>query len=40
MRGCRAVGADLSIDLDTDEQSCGNVCEETDVCNGGICMPG
>ena len=31
------------VDLDTDEQncgSCGNICEETDVCSGGICMPG
>ena len=31
------------VDLDSDEQNCGacgNVCEETDVCNVGTCMPG
>lgn len=31
------------VDVDTDDQncgSCGNTCDETDVCAGGICVPG
>ncbi|MGB3051421.1 MAG: hypothetical protein WBB42_10515 [Polyangiales bacterium] len=31
------------VDLDTDDRNCGkcgNVCEETDVCAGGDCVPG
>ena len=30
------------VDLDTNDQNCGscaNICDETDDCNGGICVP-